>query len=55
MNWYALYTKPRWESKVEKALEKMGIETYCPMTTEVRQWSDRKKKLPPPYLNPMSS
>jgi transcription antitermination factor NusG len=23
----------------------MGIEVYCPMVSEVRQWSDRKKKI----------
>ena len=45
MEWYALYTKPRWEKKVAKELEEIGIEVYCPMVTEVRQWSDRKKKV----------
>ena len=50
MNWYALYTKPRWERKVANALEEIGIETYCPVTTEVRQWSDRKKKVTTPLF-----
>lgn len=45
MHWYALYTKPRWEKKVAKELEELGFTTYCPMVTEVRQWSDRKKKV----------
>ncbi|UZH54658.1 UpxY family transcription antiterminator [Salinimicrobium tongyeongense] len=50
MKWYALYTKPRWEKKVAKALEEEGIETYCPQVAEVRQWSDRKKKVSTPLF-----
>lgn len=50
MNWYALYTKPRWEKKVAQDLEQQGIETYCPQITEVRQWSDRKKKVTTPLF-----
>ena len=50
MNWYALYTKPRWERKVAAELEEKGIESYCPVTTEVRQWSDRKKKVTSPLF-----
>ncbi|WP_029038385.1 UpxY family transcription antiterminator [Salinimicrobium xinjiangense] len=50
MNWYALYTKSRWEKKVAKELEENGIEAYCPQVTEVRQWSDRKKKVISPLF-----
>ena len=50
MNWYALYTKPRWEKKVAAELEERGIESYCPVTTEIRQWSDRKKKVTSPLF-----
>lgn len=50
MNWYALYTKPRWEKKVEKELQVQGIEAYCPQVTEVRQWSDRKRKVTSPLF-----
>ena len=41
--WYALYTKPRWEKKVSKLLDEQGIENYCPINKVTRQWSDRKK------------
>jgi transcription antitermination factor NusG len=41
--WYAVYTKPRWEKKVAKALTTQGITNYCPLNQVVRQWSDRKK------------
>lgn len=41
--WYALYTKPRWEKKVAKLLDDQGIINYCPLNKVTRQWSDRKK------------
>lgn len=51
MNWYVVYTKPKWERKVAEQLEKIGIECYCPLITVVRQWSDRKKKIEVPLFN----
>ena len=44
MNWYVLYTKPRSEKKVEEKLLSLGINAYCPTYSEIRFWSDRKKK-----------
>lgn len=41
--WYAVYTKPRWEKKVNLLLTEKGIETYCPLNKVTRQWSDRVK------------
>ena len=51
MPWFVLYTQPRNEKKVTERLEKLGITAYCPMTIQVRQWSDRKKKVEVPLLN----
>ncbi|WP_341865130.1 UpxY family transcription antiterminator [Flavobacterium urumqiense] len=51
MNWYVVYTKPKWERKVAEQLEKIGIECYCPLITVTRQWSDRKKKIEVPLFN----
>ena len=51
MPWYVIYTKPRNEKKVADRLQKIGITTYCPMITMVKQWSDRKKKVQIPLLN----
>jgi transcription antitermination factor NusG len=51
MNWYVVYTKPKWERKVAEQLNKLGIECYCPVITQVRQWSDRKKKVEVPLFN----
>ncbi|MDO9039289.1 MAG: UpxY family transcription antiterminator [Lutibacter sp.] len=50
MTWYAIYTKPKWEKKVADRLEKSGIEVYCPMVTQIKQWSDRKKKVETPLI-----
>lgn len=51
MNWYVLYTKPKWEKKVAEQLSKNGIECYCPTVIQIRQWSDRKKKVEVPLFN----
>lgn len=51
MNWYVLYTKPKWEKKVAAQLQNNGIECYCPVVVQMRQWSDRKKKVEVPLFN----
>ncbi|MFC2147580.1 transcription termination/antitermination NusG family protein [Bacteroidota bacterium] len=38
MNWYVIYTRPRWESKIYKALLEQGIEAYCPAYSVLRQF-----------------
>jgi transcription antitermination factor NusG len=48
--WYALYTKPRWEKKVDKALQQKGIESYCPLNRVKRKWSDRIKTIEEPLF-----
>lgn len=51
MNWYVVYTKPKWEKKVAEKLTQAGIECYCPLITQIKQWSDRKKKVEVPLFN----
>ncbi|MEZ0184354.1 UpxY family transcription antiterminator [Flavobacterium plurextorum] len=51
MNWYVVYTKPKWEKKVAEKLTQIGVECYCPIITQVKQWSDRKKKVEVPLFN----
>lgn len=51
MNWYVLYTKPKWEKKVAEKLNEGGFECYCPLITQIKQWSDRKKKVEVPLFN----
>ena len=45
MKWFALYTKPNYEKKVSQGLNNLGIESYCPTFTTIKQYSDRKKKI----------
>jgi transcription antitermination factor NusG len=44
-NWYAVYTRPKWEKKVAELLGKKRIENYCPLYKSIKQWSDRKKTI----------
>ncbi|MBS1731268.1 MAG: UpxY family transcription antiterminator [Bacteroidetes bacterium] len=48
--WFALYTKPRWEKKVDQKLTLKNIESWCPMQKVERQWSDRKKIIDDPIF-----
>jgi len=48
--WYALYTKPRWEKKIDSVLIRKGIESWCPLQKIERQWSDRKKIIEDPLF-----
>ncbi|WP_298245918.1 UpxY family transcription antiterminator [uncultured Christiangramia sp.] len=50
MPWYVIRTKPQHEVKSAQFLEKLGVEVFCPVITEVRQWSDRKKKVTVPLF-----
>src|SRR5688572_31880878 len=49
-NWYAVYTKPRWEKKVFKLLQKKEIISYCPLNKVSRKWSDRIKIVEEPLF-----
>ena len=51
--WFVLCTKPRNELKVTERLTSIGVEVYTPTKIEVRQWSDRKKKVLVPLLPSM--
>jgi transcription antitermination factor NusG len=48
--WYALYTKPRWEKKIDAGLIKKNIESWCPLQKIERQWTDRKKIIEEPLF-----
>ena len=45
MKWFVLYTKPNFEIKVADGINSIGINAYCPVYTEIKQYSDRKKKV----------
>lgn len=48
--WFALYTKSRFEKKVHVSLQEKGIDCYLPMKVEKRRWSDRIKTIEEPLL-----
>ncbi len=50
MTWYVLYTKPRNEKKLAALLAEQGVSVYCPVKEEVKQWSDRRKKVIEPVF-----
>jgi transcription antitermination factor NusG len=49
-DWFALYTKPRWEKKVDNLLNQKGFESYCPLNKVKKQWSDRVKLVEEPLF-----
>lgn len=48
--WLAVYTRPRWEKKVNQLLSEKGIESYCPLNKVRRKWSDRMKTVEEPLF-----
>lgn len=48
--WLAVYTKPRWEKKVNQLFQQKGLESYCPLNKVRRQWSDRVKLIEEPLF-----
>ena len=49
-HWRALYTRPRWEKKVNLLLRDKGVESYCPLNKVRRKWSDRMKTVEEPLF-----
>ncbi|HYM93996.1 MAG TPA: UpxY family transcription antiterminator [Chitinophagaceae bacterium] len=48
--WLAVYTRPRWEKKVNTLLIEKGVESYCPLNKVRRRWSDRVKIIEEPLF-----
>ncbi|HSU28768.1 MAG TPA: UpxY family transcription antiterminator [Chitinophagaceae bacterium] len=48
--WFAIYTRPRWEKKVNQLLTEKGLECYCPLNKVRRKWSDRVKVVEEPLF-----
>lgn len=43
--WLVAYVQSCLEKKTAERLTAMGVECYLPVQTEIRQWSDRRKKV----------
>ena len=50
MKWYVIHTKPNSEIKVANRIISTGINAYCPVYSQIRQYSDRRKKIDKPLL-----
>ncbi len=48
--WFAVYVKSRNEKKVFKLLDDINIESFLPLITRVKLWSDRRKKVEEPLF-----
>jgi transcription antitermination factor NusG len=48
--WLAVYTRPRWEKKVNLLFAQKGLESYCPLNKVRRKWSDRMKTVEEPLF-----
>ena len=51
MKWFVLYTKANFEIKVAQGIKDLGIKSYCPVFTQIKQYSDRKKKVQKPLMS----
>jgi transcription antitermination factor NusG len=48
--WMVLYTRSRWEKKVEQLLKDQEYESFCPLVKTKRQWVDRLKSVELPLF-----
>ncbi len=50
LSWFAIHTRSRAEKKVFERLNNLEFETFLPLLTTIKQWSDRKKKIVEPLI-----
>lgn len=50
-SWKVIYTRPRWEKKVDTLLHEAGVESYCPVKKEYHKWADRMKIVEVPLFS----
>ena len=43
--WFVARTRAKQEKAIQERIESLGIQTYLPIRTEIRKWSDRKRKV----------
>lgn len=39
--WMVIYTRSKWEKKVDRLLKEKGVESFCPLVKTNRRWADR--------------
>ncbi len=50
-SWYVIYTRARWEKKVDMMLKQQGITSLCPLKIVKNQWADRVKTVELPLFS----
>jgi transcription antitermination factor NusG len=50
-SWYAVRTRPRFEKKVVSELKCKDVETFLPLATSTRKWSDRQARVQSPIFS----
>jgi hypothetical protein len=50
-HWYAVRTRSRHEKLVARQLETQGIQSFLPVVTQTRTWSDRRKQVESPLFS----
>ncbi|WP_041536968.1 UpxY family transcription antiterminator [Pseudopedobacter saltans] len=48
--WFVIYTRTRWEKKVDTLLKQKGIDSYCPLKKVRSKWADRIKTVELPLF-----
>ena len=48
--WLVLYTRPRWEKKIDQALKDHSFKSFCPLLHVTRKWADRLKSVEIPLF-----
>jgi transcriptional antiterminator RfaH len=49
--WFAAWTRSRQEKSAASVLDSIGIESFLPLKSEIRQWSDRKQTVAMPLFS----
>jgi transcriptional antiterminator RfaH len=49
--WYAVYTRPHHEKKIDATLKREDVTSFLPLQSTIKQWSDRKKKVVEPMFS----
>ncbi|HXY08589.1 MAG TPA: UpxY family transcription antiterminator [Terriglobales bacterium] len=50
LRWYAAYTNPRHEKRVQSQMQERLIECFLPLYRSMRRWKDRQKQLDLPLF-----
>jgi transcription antitermination factor NusG len=48
--WFAVQTRPKYEKKVSFELQEKGVESFLPLHSAKRQWSDRRRTVSLPLF-----